>query len=311
MSHEILSQAEVDSLLDDLEAATNPPGKTESETDKNESVQAPRRIDTDQLEALKLIHQAFGKRLAAALSTMLRSQVTVDLSNVIQCSYNGFLAKIESPTYLGILHAEPLEGPWILELSPVILYPIIDRLLGGGKVSRPQARRALTEIELRLTSRVTNAFLSELTHSWESIVDLDMSVEQVENNPHLTRTLPNDEHVFQISFDVSVNSVQDTVHLCIPVKSIEPLHDKLAILLDSYTQDSTKTKDEQRVELVVTLAEASITADEFDGLSVGDIIMTDTKASTLLGVAVDGTERFRASPGASKGKKAIEIKELL
>ncbi len=45
--------------------------------------------------------------------------------------------------------AEPLEGNLILDINPSILYPIIDRLLGGGRDPTPITRRPLTEIELR------------------------------------------------------------------------------------------------------------------------------------------------------------------
>ena len=42
-----------------------------------------------------------------------------------------------------VLRAEPLDGNLILDINPSILYPIIDRLLGGGKDSGPLARRPL------------------------------------------------------------------------------------------------------------------------------------------------------------------------
>jgi len=311
MSRQILSQAEVDSLLDNLEASTketlrNTMVAPESGEDKD--VHASQQLGEDQLQALRRIHNVFGKRLAAELSTALRGHVEVELASLIQSSYGDFVENIESPTYFGAVQAAPFTVPWILEISPVVLYPMIDRLLGGRHVYRPQARRPLTEIELRLTSRITTAILTELANAWESIVLLDVSIVRIESDPHLARTLPSNELVVQIGFNITVDSIQDTAHICIPLRSIEHLHGELA---SAFSKSAADTADESTVELVVTLAEATITAKEFKGLSVGDIIMTDTKATTPVGVSVDGTERFRASPGASDGKKAVEIKDVL
>jgi flagellar motor switch protein FliM len=81
--------------------------------------------------------------------------VEVKLTSVDQLTYSEFVFSLENPTCFNLLRAEPLEGNLILDINPSILYPIIDRLLGGGKDGRPLARRPLTEIELRLVSRIT------------------------------------------------------------------------------------------------------------------------------------------------------------
>ena len=72
------------------------------------------------------------------------------LTSVDQLTYSEFVFSLENPTCFNLLKAEPLEGNLILDINPSILYPIIDRLLGGGKEAGPLARRPLTEIELRL-----------------------------------------------------------------------------------------------------------------------------------------------------------------
>jgi len=59
--------------------------------------------------------------------------------------------------------------------------------------------------------------------------------------------------------------------------------------------------------LVVTLAESKITTGDLLGLRVGDIITTDTDVNQPLEVAVAGAAKFQASPGAFKGRKAIQI----
>ena len=50
-----------------------------------------------------------------------------------QLTYGEFVFSLENPTCFNLLKADPLEGNLILDINPSILYPIIDRLLGGGR----------------------------------------------------------------------------------------------------------------------------------------------------------------------------------
>ena len=69
--------------------------------------------------------------------------------------------------------------------------------------------------------------------------------------------------------------------------------------------------DGARVELVVTLAESTITTADMIGLRVGDVITTDQDVNRPLDVAVEGVTKFRAKPGAIKGQKAIQVGQVL
>jgi len=75
--------------------------------------------------------------LIAALSGLLRSIVEVKLTSVDQLTYSEFVFSLENPTCFNLLRAAPLEGNLILDINPSIVYPIIDRLLGGGRESAP------------------------------------------------------------------------------------------------------------------------------------------------------------------------------
>jgi flagellar motor switch protein FliM len=61
------------------------------------------------------------------------------------------------------------------------------------------------------------------------------------------------------------------------------------------------------VELCVHLADTKISTGDMIGLRVGDIITTDKDVHTPISVSVEGVEKFRARPGAFKGRKAIQI----
>jgi flagellar motor switch protein FliM len=339
MSSEVLSQTEVESLLSAMAAGSDEPavapptpgaavGATGPFTPpKNrERIAAydfkrPERVGKEQMRALQTLHEGFGRNFGAALSALLRSIVEVKLTSVDQLTYSEFVFSLENPTCFNLLKAEPLEGNLILDINPSILYPIIDRLLGGGRESGPLARRPLTDIELRLVARLTGLFLEELRQAWQNVLELKLEVLQVESNPQLVQIVPPNEVVVVICFELSLGDLRGMMNLCIPYNSIERIGGKLSAnswvsygrrqpTADSIAQLS-RTLCTSLVEVKVRLAQTSIGTGEMLALRVGDIVTTEKDVHSPVIVSVENIPKFRARLGAVKGHKAVRIDSLI
>ncbi len=152
---------------------------------------------------LQTLHEGFGRNFGAALSALLRSIVEVKLTSVDQLTYSEFVFSLENPTCFNLLRAEPLEGQLILDINPSILYPIIDRLLGGGNESGapgPAAahrnRTAAGVADHRSVPRRNAARLGERARARPG-------VDRVESNPQLVQIVPPNEVVVLISFELT------------------------------------------------------------------------------------------------------------
>jgi len=333
---EFLNQTEVESLLSAMESSGESDTKTEALSGlsrpyvvaepKHAKVtpydfKRPERVGKEQMRALQTLHEGFGRNFGASLSALLRSIVEVKLTSVDQLTYSEFVFSLENPTCFNLIQADPLESNLILDINPSILFPIIDRLLGGGREAGPVARRPLTEIELRLIARITNLFLDEMHHAWENVLDLRPSVVRVESNPQLVQIVPPNEVVVLISFEMTLGDARGMMNLCIPFNSIERIGGKLtANSWVSYGRKSPSTDGVEQisqqisgsvVNMVVHLADTQITTGDLIGLRVGDIITTEHDIHTPVTVSVEGHAKFHAYPGAYKGRKAIEIDRLL
>jgi flagellar motor switch protein FliM len=338
MDAEVLSQTEVESLLSAMAGgpATAPAVADEPSAPASLPVPSapklrdkvtpydfkrPERVGKEQMRALQTLHEGFGRNFGAALSALLRSIVEVKLTSVDQLTYSEFVFSLENPTCFNLLKAEPLEGNLILDINPSILYPIIDRLLGGGREIETLARRPLTEIELRLVSRITGLFLDELRHAWENVLDLKLEVVQVESNPQLVQIVPPNEVVVVISFELTLGELRGMMNLCIPYNSIERISGKLsANSWVSYgrrqaTPESIKQISQKictsLVQVKVRLAQTKIGTGELIGLRVGDIITTQKDVHSPVIVAVEDVPKFRARVGALKGHKAILVESAI
>jgi flagellar motor switch protein FliM len=342
MAGDVLSQAEVESLLSAMET-TSPvvkatPADEQADSSREASSAAtgfsrsrekttpydfkrPERVGKEQMRALQTMHEGFGRNFGASLSALLRTIVEVKLTSVDQLTYSEFVFSLENPTCFNLLRADPLEGNLILDINPSILHPIIDRLLGGGKDSGPMARRPLTEIELRLVARITGLFLDELHNAWENVLDLTLSVERVESNPQLVQIVPPNEVVVLISFELTIGDVRGMMNLCIPFNSIERIGGKLtANSWISYGRRQGTEKHKELlsnsiqgsvVQMIANLAETRLRTDDLIGLRVGDIITTEKDIHSPLIISIEGHPKFRAQCGAYKGRKAIQVESSI
>jgi flagellar motor switch protein FliM len=324
MSGDVLSQAEVESLLsamDGREADVIADAAT-SRIKHREKIspydfKRPERVGKEQMRSLQTMHEGFGRNFGAALSALLRTIVELKLTSVDQLTYSEFVFSLENPTCFNLINAAPLEGQLILDINLSLLFPIIDRLLGGGSDPTPPARRPLTEIELRLVSRITDLFCKEMKQAWENVMELDLSIDHVESNPQLVQIVPPNEVVVLISFELTIGDARGMMNLCIPFNSIERISTRLSAnswvsygkktaTPDNIKRISGQLKD-ALVEVVVDLAETNISTSDLFGLRVGDIIATEKDVERPLTVSVEGRPKFHAQPGIFKGHKAIQL----
>ena len=224
----------------------------------------PERVGKEQMRALQSLHEGFARNFGASLSALLRTIVETKLISVDQLTYSEFVYSLEIPTCFNLLRPAPLEGNWILDISPSILYPIIDRMLGGTPTADSTLKRPLSEIELRLTSRITNTFIREITAAWQNTIELDCTLERVESNPQLVQIVPPNEVVILVSFELLMGKSRGMMNLCIPFNTIERMGAKLTnnSWVGYASSKSTQASRDQmqsllgesQVEVVVNLA---------------------------------------------------------
>jgi flagellar motor switch protein FliM len=264
-------------------------------------IEAPQ---TERLGRLRTMHEGLARDFGEALSALLRCPVDVSLVGVDQVAFGQFVSGLETPSCISVVGAEPLEDPLLLDVEPSILYPMIDRLLGGGRKEQPPPRRPLSDIELPLAARITRLFLRRLHLAWRSVLDMKLEIRRVESNPRLLRILPSDETVVVVGFRLSVGDWQGMMRLCLPCRAMRRIG-------GSHRQTPPPCNDGATVEVDVTLATTPIAAGELDGLRAGDIVVTETAVGSPAIVSIGGEAKFRAQPGVYQGRKAIRLSEMI
>src|ERR1051326_212429 len=111
---------------------------------QNYDFRRPDRIAKNQFRALQRLHEDFARNLASNLSAFLRAYVAVNFVSVEQVTFAEFSQPFASPTYLVVLGLKPLDGHAVLEMSPSLVFPVLEVLLGGTGRNSEGLERKIT-----------------------------------------------------------------------------------------------------------------------------------------------------------------------
>lgn len=328
---EVLDQSEVDALLAAVDEAESGISLDSSEGQifsrrgdimpdieiRDYDFKRPERVSKEQMRALETLHEAFARNFGAGLSGFLRTIVEVKVASIDQLTFFEFTHSLPTPTCFNLLSCQPLEGNMCLEISPLIIYPIIDRLLGGSNADLFIPQRPLTAIEQRLVNKVLDRAMYALLEAWSNVINMDFKLQESESNPALVQIVAPNEVVVAVSFEIKMGSRAGTMSMCVPYNVIEPVVDRLSNQTwATFKQNKKKSNMRKRlaghleaapIEVTAVLADTTINLRDLQALEVGDLILTDKLASAPLSLQVEDKRKFIGHLGQYKGNRAFKV----
>lgn len=330
---DVLDQNEIDALLAAVESDEPEPSQPAAESGTPQAVVAPdfvpqkpvgtydfkrpERVSKDHIRALAAIHDGFARNFGATLSGFLRTIIDVRVVGVEQLTYSEFVHSLPNPTCFVILQAPPLEGQMCLELSPLIVFPVVDRLLGGNNSDSFIPQRPLTSIEWRLVNRIIDRALTHLSEVWHNLVDAQFEKTQTESNPQLVHIVAPTEVVVYITFEIKMGNCAGTMSMCVPFNTIESVLSKLTT--QSWFGYKPKAASEQQrellfrnlskttVDMTAFLGTTKIKVSELRTLRPGDLIQLDKHCEREQILRVQGLNKFAGRMGSFRGKRSIQL----
>jgi flagellar motor switch protein FliM len=344
---DVLDQSEVDALLAAVDGgqtghapAVNVFGSRSGRTAPLDvqvyDFKRPERVSKDQMRALEGLHEGFGRNFGAALSGYLRTIVEVSVAHIEQLTYSEFIHSLPNPTCFNLLkveraaevgpprpgdsNAQTLDGQLCLEISPLIVYPVIDRLLGGSNADLFIPQRPLTQIEQRLVQKITDRAMQHLSDAWSNLTPVTFSVSDFESNPQLVLIVPPNETVVVIGFELKMGNRAGTMSLCIPYNVMEPIMGVLAAQnwfsyqrkggQEDHLRRLTRNVGNSKVDVRTFLAQTTIKLNDLMSLQLGDVITTDKPVGNDVLIQVEGKNKFLGQIGQLRGNRSIRITRM-
>jgi len=255
------------------------------------------------------------------LSNRLQTHAKIQLIRLEAIPYERFLQDQDGPSFSAILTPVPRGLPWQVTMQMQILYPVIDRMLGSTVDSEIHAERPLSNIEMRLASRIAEDVIRPWQSVLQTIKPMDLNIQRIEQHRASIRALNVDEPILAVGYEIAFGTHGGTIRWCIPVSFLETLEQpliQLARLVDTSDSEWIRTRDRlgalgntHESEVTVTLAHSSIPRSELTKIEVGDIISIEKEVGQWMEVEIGNEIRFLASPGSYRGQKAAKIEQIV
>ncbi|MGE5644261.1 MAG: flagellar motor switch protein FliM [Acidobacteriota bacterium] len=278
----------------------------------------PDRIAKEQLRAVHLLHDGFGRTLASSLSAYLRTYVVVNLVSVEQLSFAEFSQCLPSPTCLVSLGLKPYEGNAVLEISSSLVFPILEMLLGGNGKSSANMRREVTEIEQVVLEGLYRITLHDLRQAWSGITPIDFTIEARETEPQLLQVMAPNEAVVAIGLEVRMPDNSGMINIGMPSIIIKMLRQKFEQQWSVRRAESTN--DEQmrifrllkpsHLRLDARLQGPTLLVEDMAALAVDDVLTFDFPTDRPLNLLVNNQLKYKGRLVTTGQKKAFVIEEI-
>ncbi len=321
MSEQILSQDEVDALLQGIAGDAETPEHEEVRNDggvRSYDISSQEKIVRGRMPNLEIINERFARNVRIGLFNLIHKSPEISIGGIKVQKYSAFLREIVAPTNFNIMSVRPLRGSGLIVCDPPLVFAVVDALFGGtGKFRTRIEGRDFSPTEQRIIQRLVDVVATEYSRAWSGVYPLELEYQRSEMLPQFASIATPSEVVVSSSFAMEIGETSGSIHFCIPYSTLEPIRD----VLYSTVQGDGNEPDrrwlsmmkgqiqEAEVELVVELAHAPATVEQLLAFKPGDFIELDLQRGVQAKVA--GVPVFDCHYGTSNGKYALKVDQLL
>ncbi|MBS0318561.1 MAG: flagellar motor switch protein FliM, partial [Proteobacteria bacterium] len=157
MNQQILSQDEVDTLLQDMtgESQKLEPQQQAMNGIRDYDLANQERIVRGRMPTLEIVNERFSRNLRIGLFNLIRKTPEISVGATKVQKYSAFLSQIVVPTNFNIMSVQPLRGSGLVVCDPTLVFAVIDALFGGrGKFHTRIEGREFSPTETRIITRL-------------------------------------------------------------------------------------------------------------------------------------------------------------
>jgi flagellar motor switch protein FliM len=320
MNQQILSQDEVDALLQGITGESQEPEAEEVPEGavRDYNLASQERIVRGRMPTMEIINERFARNIRIGLFNFIRKSPEVSIGAIKVQKYSAFLREIVVPTNFNIVSVKPLRGAGLIVCDPNLVFSVIDALFGGaGKYPTRIEGRDFSPTEQRVILRLVETICNEYKKAWTGIYPLELAYQRSEMQPQFANIASPSDVVVSTSFTLEIGETSGAVHFCIPYSTLEPIRD---VLYGTVQGDSTEPDrrwinllttqiQAAEVQLVAELATAPATVEQLLAFKPGDFIELDLDPA--IQAKVDGVPVLDCHYGTANGRYALKIDRLI
>lgn len=327
---EVLSQSQIDLLLNSMMGGSGETPDTTSEPEKKEELNykkydfySPKKFTRDKLKLLNSIYENYSRILASKASNMFRVNCEFEVIGVEEQRYYEFSNAVNDNDILSFIDLELPEvdkgAPILMHVNNRLMLGMIDRILGGeGEDIDVKTDYKYTDVEISMYDYIMARLSPNMKEAWSNYVEGEFKYINSRMNQNAGQVIGMDETVVIIIVNSKIGQNESKLTVCIPgslLSTIFEVHETENVRHrgskvnkeDEIILNNIKTSE---MEIRVRLGDAEMKMRDAYNLRVGDIINLGRPKDSEVSMYVDDSVWFTGALGVHKKNVAVKIKHV-
>lgn len=317
---DVLSQEEIDALLEGVRNGDVAPGHFLSDPDaeiQDYDLGSEDKITRGKLPSMEMINQRFARYFAVNSFSILRTPLDIKVGELKMQKYGDYVTALSAPSNINRVSIPRLDATSLVVLNEELVNRCVDLFFGGsGDVESRQGKSDFSPTELRVVRRLMGQIFEDLRSAWNPVIELEFDYQNTESNPRFANYFSPSEIVLITDFQLMIDDRElGRMDITIPYSALEPFREALDSGLQSdQAEKHSRWRDalgnrlnDTDVEVRSVLTRTSVKLKQLTRFKVGDIIPIDMPET--LTVSAKDIPLFSAVFGSHKGVNAVKILE--
>ncbi len=270
------------------------------------------RLSNESTRHLRTMHEAFARNLSHSLDLFLGSPLELKLAGVEQVGAREFVSSLNSGAYLVPYTLLPSQSRIIVKFDHVLLFPLLDVLLGGSG-EPADITRELTDIDEELIRSVTELIGVQLERTWKGC---NVSVmPSASLRPALAgQIFLAEERVISLHFEVALGGTSAGIRIVLPMAFCNALirscQSESTHRIPGDPKPSRPLRDrvlDCTMSLSAELPLLAISVGEVIAMSPGSIVNLHVPVETPVQLRIGSYPFFEVTPVRKGTRKAAQL----
>jgi flagellar motor switch protein FliM len=271
------------------------------------------RLSNENARTLTSLHEKFALNVTTALELYLGGTLQLKLQSLEQMAIGDYVSGIASNSYLVSCALNVMENNFLIEMDNVLVFPIIDLLLGGAGTALENARE-LTDIDEEIMQSVTVLIVKQIERAWQTL-NLSLAPGRCIKPAMIQQVFMMNEKLVVLMYEMTVGETTGSFKIVLPTSFVGFLlrHLKAAQSkkVSSIRQLRTSSLRERILdcEFVVAadMTKVRVPVKDLIDLKPGMILKMKAPVKKQGRLTVEDVEIFEALPCRNGNRKAAQL----
>jgi len=302
------------------EAVQTIPDKKLSDMCIEEQIIAASKSNYRPLPMMEELFSQFQEPLALALTEYTATKAEVALKSFEYMSCSDALESFSAPNLFGIAGAKPWDGLLAVIAEPALIFTTLQTMLGGQPSSKARKPRNFTGIEKRITTKLYDVTLRELSRQFAAVTTVEFQIDTLEEDQDELSFAPMESSCVKVTMEILLEQQGGLITFIIPYITFEtaesafsqPFHGGDISGKSGWRSAITKSLQGTDIELTAILQELTAPLHEVLAWHPGQVLDIGIDTEHELLVKCSDKEMFHAAMGRRKnGSVALRISKIL